>query len=98
MVDRIVVGCQFNDRGLFLVHRHPDEVLSFMLHKCVVYCVVVGCQSNGHPSHTAVCHNTVHRHRDEVLSFMLQCCVVDCIVVGCQSSDRGWFFNTQASG
>ena len=31
----------------FLIHRHRDEVLSLMLHKCVVYCSVVGCQSSG---------------------------------------------------
>ncbi len=76
----------------FLIHRHRDEVLSLMLHRCVVYCIVVGCQSNVRGLFL------IHRHRDEVLSFMLQCCVVDCIVVGCQSSDRNWFFNTQASG
>ena len=31
-----------------LIHRHRDEVLSLMLHKCVVDCIVVGCQSNVH--------------------------------------------------
>ena len=65
---------------MFLTHRHRDEVLSFMLHKCVVYCSVVGCQPSGRDLFFLI-----HRHRDEVLSFMLHCCVVCCIVVGCQS-------------
>ena len=30
----------------FLIHRHRDEVLSTMLHCCVVDCIVVGCQSS----------------------------------------------------
>ena len=72
--------------GCLRHNMHRDGVLSLMLHSCVVYCMVMVCQSSGRDLFL------IHRHRDEVLSFMLHCSVVYCIVVGCRSSGRDSFF------